>query len=433
VGRSFLILLLVASCGRYGYDETVGAGGSSGVNGNGGNGGGAVAGATQGILWYGSFEHPHYTDQLNAVAVDASGNFFFMGDGFGFDFGGGMLSGVGRSVYMASFDATGAYRDSRSLGGTGTDYSHALQVLDGNIIKCGQAEDVANFGGSDIGLGKWGFLASNADLTDAHQFSMATTPNVSWCQDVQTAGSAIYSISMLSSSASWALARWTDVGGATWSSSYPGWNPVFAVDDAGNSYVGGMFSGTLNLGGSDLVSAGNNDAFLASFDSSGAHRWSERLGGVNADRMTAVAIGDTGNVIVSGLSPDATDVFGAALAHPNTSEMFLASVDAGSGIANWAIALDVPSTSGESISAIARDPDTDVVYFNGGSILDGWRLYQVDADGTGLARTPVLYEDTDVSDTVHAIDIAVRDSILYVAGSFEQPDGLEVFGFVLQP
>jgi len=431
VGRLCLTLLVVAGCGRYGYE---GVGGSTGSNGPAGDAGvGTVVGATEGVLWYGSFPHAHFTDELNAVAVDANGNYFFMGDGFGFDFGGGMLSGAGRSVYTASFDSFGVYRESRSLGGAGTDYSHAIRAFNGNILKCGQAEDVANFGGSDLGLGKWGFLASHADLSYEHRFSVATTPNVSWCQDVRTTPTAIYTVSMQNSASSWTLTSWSESGASTWSTTYPGWNPSLAVDDAGNSYVGGMFSGTINLGGVDLVSAGNNDAFLASYDSSGAHRWSTRMGDVNADRITALEIGDAGNIIVAGLTPDATDAFGATLVHPNTSEMFLASVDADAGLGHWALAMNVPTVNGESISAIARDPDSETIYFNHGTVLDGWRLYQVGADGSGLTMVPVLYEGADVSDSVHAIDIAVRDSVLYVAGSLEQPDGFEVFGFVLRP
>jgi hypothetical protein len=43
----------------------------------------------------------------------------------------------------------------------------------------------------------------------------------------------------------------------------------------------GYFGGTVNLGGSDLTSAGGVDVFVAKFDPSGVHQWSQRFGDGN--------------------------------------------------------------------------------------------------------------------------------------------------------
>jgi hypothetical protein len=78
-------------------------------------------------------------------------------------------------------------------------------------------------------------------------------------------------------------------------------NRQFITTDAnGNIFLTGAFSGSLNLGGSSLVSAGGLDIFVASFDSSGAHRWSARFGGTGDDSGVAVAVDATGNVALTG-------------------------------------------------------------------------------------------------------------------------------------
>jgi hypothetical protein len=51
-----------------------------------------------------------------------------------------------------------------------------------------------------------------------------------------------------------------------------------AVDAANNPVVAGMFQGTVNFRGSNLVSAGGDDAFLAKYNSAGTHQWSQRFG-----------------------------------------------------------------------------------------------------------------------------------------------------------
>ena len=73
-----------------------------------------------------------------------------------------------------------------------------------------------------------------------------------------------------------------------------------AVDAAGNILVAGVFTGTVNLGGSALVSAGGMDIFVAKYSPSGAHIWSKRFGGSGDDIAQSVAVDAAGNVILGG-------------------------------------------------------------------------------------------------------------------------------------
>lgn len=81
------------------------------------------------------------------------------------------------------------------------------------------------------------------------------------------------------------------------SQQYPG---AVAVDDAGNVYLAGGFTGALSLGGATLISAGSHDAFLAKLDASGAHVWSQQFGDSSYQAATGLAIDPQGNVLLVG-------------------------------------------------------------------------------------------------------------------------------------
>ena len=75
-----------------------------------------------------------------------------------------------------------------------------------------------------------------------------------------------------------------------------------AVDNQSNVYICGFFSGTLDFGGGiSLTSSGGQDMFVAKYTSGGFVSWA-RSGGssTNADRANALAVDNQGNVFVTG-------------------------------------------------------------------------------------------------------------------------------------
>jgi hypothetical protein len=125
-------------------------------------------------------------------------------------------------VFVASFDSSGAYRWSRSIGGTLSDGPGGIALANGIVHANGllksEAVDTAN-----------GFLIS-FDETGADR---VTSPPLA-------------------------------VGNA------------LGVDAKGNAYAAGRFSGTANLGGGELVgpSTSSEAVWVASFDGDLKHRWS---------------------------------------------------------------------------------------------------------------------------------------------------------------
>lgn len=73
-----------------------------------------------------------------------------------------------------------------------------------------------------------------------------------------------------------------------------------AIDGAGNVVYGGGFSGTVNLGGMNVMSAGQRDALLLKSDGDGNLLWSRAAGGPVADDIFAVAADAAGDIYVVG-------------------------------------------------------------------------------------------------------------------------------------
>ena len=85
-----------------------------------------------------------------------------------------------------------------------------------------------------------------------------------------------------------------------------------AVDAEGNVIVVGEFRGSADFGGGPLKVAGTVDIIVAKYDKSGAHLWSKHFGGTDDDQSTGVAVDAAGNVYVTGSFSGTIDFGGGA-------------------------------------------------------------------------------------------------------------------------
>jgi hypothetical protein len=93
---------------------------------------------------------------------------------------------------------------------------------------------------------------------------------------------------------------WSKIAGdVSWQSS-----AATGVDAAGNVFVMGTFSGTVNLGGAPLISAGASDIFIVKYDSNGAHLWSKKFGDATNQIYGDMAVDATGNVVLAAMNYD---------------------------------------------------------------------------------------------------------------------------------
>ncbi len=107
-----------------------------------------------------------------------------------------------------------------------------------------------------------------------------------------------------------------------------------AADPSGNIVVGGYFQGSIDFGGGPLACAGGIDIFLAKFDPTGQHIWSKRYGDAGYEQRALVATDAAGNIYVAGLFTSTIDFGSGTLTGKGVTDIYLAKLDS-SGNAIW--------------------------------------------------------------------------------------------------
>ncbi len=98
--------------------------------------------------------------------------------------------------------------------------------------------------------------------------------------------------------------------------------------------VGGNFTDTIKLGEYERTSSGNDDAFVAAFDTDGNPKWLWSAGGVDSDGVNAVAATPDGGWIVAGSFTDTATFGDHALKATGGTDAMLLKLDAG-GTVEW--------------------------------------------------------------------------------------------------
>jgi len=257
-----------------------------------------------------------YYDVGSAVAVDGSGNVVVTGYfNDTVDFGGGpaLVSAGSNDIFVAKYNASGVHQWSQGFGSTGLDQGNAIAADgSGNVVVAGSFSGTVTFGG--VNLVSAGF----ADIFVAKYNA-----------------SGVY--------------QWSQRFGSTSSDAV---NAV-AVDGSGNVVATGYFAGTVNFGGGPLVGAGvSYDIFVAKYNASGAHLWSQRFGSTSNDHGYGVAVDGSGNVVVTGGFSGTVNFGGGNLVSAGLGDFFVAKYDA-SGVYLWSQRFG--STGGDYGSAVAVD------------------------------------------------------------------------------
>ncbi|WP_437601002.1 SBBP repeat-containing protein [Sorangium sp. So ce590] len=223
-----------------------------------------------------------------ALAVDPVGDVLVAGRAFGsVNFGGGVLVSHGREdVFVAKLDASGEHVWSRLFGGSGADRCDRIAVDPaGNVLVAGGFHDAVDFGGG---------VLTSAGLRDAFVLRLAS-------EDGRTL----------------LAVRAGDKGDDL--------AHGVAADAAGNLLVAGHFSGSIDLGGAPLASAGLTDVFLAKLSPSGDPVWSARFGGAGADEAHDLAVHEaTGDVVLTGTFASTIDFGAGPLTSAGGQDLFVA-------------------------------------------------------------------------------------------------------------
>lgn len=172
--------------------------------------------------------------------------------------GPGTMPGFAGDVFVAGYALDGTNLWARSGGGLVSDTPAAIAIDASGVTVVGSFGATASFGGTDL---------TSAGGGDALILRYTTAGDLVWAKSLGTpAGDAALGV---------------------------------AHDDEGNIIVVGFVEGPVDFGGGARPYVGGHDAFVAKYDPSGAHIWSNTFGGPGRDHVTAVAVsGD--RVIVAG-------------------------------------------------------------------------------------------------------------------------------------
>ena len=254
------------------------------------------------------------------AAVDAAGNIYITGSLFNsttIDYGGGTLNGPG--MYIAKFNSSGVHQWS-ALYGAGT--PRAIAADNANVVVAGYTSTGLDFGGGTVG---------NAGGNDAF------------------------------------VAQFTSAGAHAWSAGFGDADDQgamdVAIDPSGNVLLAGSMEGTVDFGGGGLT-ANLLDMFVAKFNSSGAHQWSQVFdglftpgGGILVE--VNIAAGPSNEVAVAGEFRNSVDFGGGTLTSNGFSDIYLAAFNA-AGAHQWSASY---GTLGGS------DKPTDVSIDGAGNVL----------------------------------------------------------------
>ena len=232
------------------------------------------------------------------IAIDPRDGSVVVGGSFSgaTDFGGGTLTAVEVDAFVVKYDRSGKHVWSKRFGEAGNQYVSSVAIdATGAIYIGGNVSGTADFGGGPL---------------------------------VSKGGSDPY------------VAKLDSSGAHVWSKIYgdaadPQYVSGIALTPSGQLMVAGLFRGTVNLGGADLVSTGELNSFLGKLEPSGAHVWSKRFGNPPGDDFSAIATDKDGAVIVVGAVFGSIDFGGGSVAPVGSLDSFVAKFD-NAGVYQWA-------------------------------------------------------------------------------------------------
>lgn len=154
-------------------------------------------------------------------------------------------------------------------------------------------------------------------------------------------GSATFGTTTLTSSGSTDifLVKTNDQGVVQWAVSAGGSGSdkglSVAVDDSGNPYITGFYNGTATFNTTSLISAGLQDVFVAKYSTAGVLSWAISAGGVNADIGNGIAVDGSGNAAIAGeFKGSATFGTTTLSSQSGSTDVFVMHVSS-TGTVNW--------------------------------------------------------------------------------------------------
>ena len=108
-----------------------------------------------------------------------------------------------------------------------------------------------------------------------------------------------------------------------------------ATDATGNSFVTGQFGGSIDFGAGTISAVGSRDILVARFSPSGTCAWSKRFGTVGINIGNAIALDASGDAALTGHFQNAVNFGGSTLTNAAYYAVFVAKLAGADGAHQW--------------------------------------------------------------------------------------------------
>jgi hypothetical protein len=330
------------------------------------------------LLWARSF------DNANALglALDTSGDVLLAGDYRDtIDFGGGPLTSLGSAdVFVARLDPQGNHLYSRSFGGPHGQLGGGIAVdAAGNAYVTGAFNDVLDFGGGPL---------PQADVESAFVVKLDASGEHVWSRsfsgDENVAGKliAVAADGTVAITGSYTgnldlgegplppggtapkpstfLLELDASGNPVFSRGFNAFSAAPVFDDAGNLFVSGPFTGSVDFGAGPMWSGYFVHLAVAKFDPAHALLWAEQFGDVTTTVYGSSAFpGGDGSLLLAGYATGKLDLGGGEILGGPGFNGFVARLD-GAGQHLWSRGFGGPGDVEGTSAAVG--PTGDVFY-----------------------------------------------------------------------
>lgn len=274
-------------------------------------------------------------DEGQDIVSDAAGNVIVTGHYSAvIQFGGGSDTPWfgGTDMFALKLNAAGDYQWSKGIGSAGPDAGLSVSVDPFNRIAiAGMFSSTVSFGGSPlVSAGSTdAFVVTYAENGD-HVWSArlgGVTADIGQGVAVDARGGVV----VTGTNNGAFLAKYDVSGAQEWSRTFRS-NIVVqgqdvAVSPTGTITLTGNLRGTTSFGGDALTSAGDDDVFLAIFDATGAHLWSQRFGNAGDDWGHACAFDATGDLTIAGVFSGSVDFGGGPMMSAGLNDVYVVKFD----------------------------------------------------------------------------------------------------------
>ncbi len=297
------------------------------------------------------------------VRTDNAGNIFVAGSFTGTaDFGSSvqLTSSGSDDIFLAKYNSSGVCQWAKKAGGSGSDAAMGLDLdSDGNIFISGGFEGTSNFGN--------GKSLTSSGNTDAFVAKYNSSGECQWAK--KAGGSGL------------------------------DYSTKAALDDGGNLFAAGAFSGNADFGNSvNMNSNGGTDIFAAKYDGEGECQWARGGGSSNNEEALCLTTDYIGNVFVGGYFTGQAQLCSFNLAHAGEQDAFMLKY---SNFGNCEWAYYFQSADRENCHDVVKDNQGNI--FAAGASYDDFHIFHIDYG-------QVLMEDeSDAVWSILAPDLEIKD------------------------